>query len=195
MYSEQDWNPLTMEDALKDMRSSYRVSKLFAEKAAWEFMEKEKPAFSLTTICPTFVFGPVTQPISGLDQLNTSSKRIYDFIAGNCRDKIPDTGISFFLWIDVRDLALAHIRAIEMGAAANRRYLLTAGHFNNREIWEIIMRRFPKYAPVLPLDDGAGGYPSKGVYKFNSSASHDLGLEYRTLEESVVDAVLSLQSL
>jgi nucleoside-diphosphate-sugar epimerase len=184
-----------MEDALKDIRSSYRASKLFAEKAAWEFMEKEKPSFSLTTICPTFVFGPVTQPISGLDQLNTSSKRIYDFMAGNCRDRIPDTGISFFLWIDVRDLALAHVRAIEVAAAANRRYLLTAGHFNNRTIGEIIRRRFPEYTGLLPPDDGAGGYPSNGVYKFDSSAARDLGLEYRTLEESVVDGVHSMQSL
>jgi hypothetical protein len=34
-------------------------SKAFAEKAAWEFVEKEKPSFTLATILPTLVFGPI----------------------------------------------------------------------------------------------------------------------------------------
>lgn len=34
-------------------------SKAFAEKAAWEFVEKERPTFSLSTIEPTLVFGPI----------------------------------------------------------------------------------------------------------------------------------------
>ena len=35
------------------------ASKVFAEKAAWDFMDKEKPNFSLSTIEPTLVFGPI----------------------------------------------------------------------------------------------------------------------------------------
>jgi nucleoside-diphosphate-sugar epimerase len=37
----------------------YRASKTFAEKAAWEFIEKEKPNFTLATINPPMVFGPI----------------------------------------------------------------------------------------------------------------------------------------
>ena len=85
------------------------------------------------------------------------------------------------------------MRAFEVEAAVNRRYLLTADHVNNREIWEIILRRFPEYASVLPQDGEAGVYPSKGVYKYHSSAAHDLGLEYRNLEDSVAEPVLSMQ--
>lgn len=40
-----------------------KASKAFAEKAAWQFMEKEKPDFSLTTICPTLVFGPIVSSL------------------------------------------------------------------------------------------------------------------------------------
>ena len=30
----------------------------FAEKVAWEFIAKEKPSFTLTTVNPVYVFGP-----------------------------------------------------------------------------------------------------------------------------------------
>jgi hypothetical protein len=35
------------------------ASKAFAEKAAWDFVDKEKPKFSLSTIDPNLVFGPI----------------------------------------------------------------------------------------------------------------------------------------
>lgn len=45
-YSEADWNPITLEEAPLNPSNGYRASKTFAEKAAWEFVEKEKPNFT-----------------------------------------------------------------------------------------------------------------------------------------------------
>jgi nucleoside-diphosphate-sugar epimerase len=56
-YSEKDWNPITEEEALQNPSNGYRASKTFAEKAAWEFVEKEKPNFTLSTMCPPLVIG------------------------------------------------------------------------------------------------------------------------------------------
>lgn len=196
-YTTSDWNPLTEEDAFKNTLNGYRASKLFAERAAVDFMTKHKPSFSFVSICPTLAFGPVIQPLESANALNTSSQRIYNFVNGSCKSEMPDTGVSFYLWIDVRDLALAHVKAMELqlDAPANKRYLLTAGYFTNKEICEIIGKRFPEYLGVLPPCDGdAGGFPSGGVYKFdNTEATEELDMEYRTLEESVVDAVKSMQ--
>lgn len=198
-YTEQDWNPLTEADAFKNTLNGYRASKLFAERAAWEFVDSQHPSFSLVTICPTLCFGPVIQPLSSLDSINTSSQRIYNFISGAFKAQIPDTGASFFLWIDVRDLALAHVKAVESQLATprNRRYLLTEGYFTNKEICSIITNRFPEYRPVLPgCEDNAGGFPDGGVYKFeNKRATEELSLSYRNLEESISDTVRSLQAL
>lgn len=36
----------------------YAASKTLAERAAWDFIEKEKPPFDLTAILPVFNFGP-----------------------------------------------------------------------------------------------------------------------------------------
>jgi nucleoside-diphosphate-sugar epimerase len=45
-YSEKDWNPVTLEEALQSPAYGYRASKTFAEKAAWDFVEKENPNFT-----------------------------------------------------------------------------------------------------------------------------------------------------
>jgi nucleoside-diphosphate-sugar epimerase len=58
-YSEDDWNPITLEEAKENPMAGYRASKTFAEKAAWEFLEKEKPNFTVATINPPMVFGPI----------------------------------------------------------------------------------------------------------------------------------------
>lgn len=196
-YTVADWNPLTLEDAFKNTLNGYRASKLLAEKAAWEFVETHKPGFSLVTICPTLAFGPVIQPLESLGDLNTSSQRIHGFISGDFKSQIPDTGASFFLWIDVRDLALAHVKAMEnqLITQYNKRYLLTAGYFTNKEICQIIEQSFPEYRNVLPSCEGdAGGYPKEGVYGFdNGPPTDELGLKYRTLEESVTSTVISLK--
>lgn len=66
VYSEEDWNPITHKEALENPANGYRASKTFAEKAAWEFVEKEKPNFALSTMCPPLVLGPIVRsfPIS-----------------------------------------------------------------------------------------------------------------------------------
>lgn len=55
-YSEKDWCPITREESFNDPASAYRFSKTQAEKAAWEFVDKEKPHFTLTTVCPVQVY-------------------------------------------------------------------------------------------------------------------------------------------
>lgn len=58
-YTEKDWAPFTYEFAKDaDIVPAYGASKSLAEKAMWEFIEKEKPGFTLVTINPPWVFGP-----------------------------------------------------------------------------------------------------------------------------------------
>jgi nucleoside-diphosphate-sugar epimerase len=58
VWTEDDWNPSTWEDGLKgNISTAYGVSKTYAEKAAWEFMETENPDFDLIALNPPGVFG------------------------------------------------------------------------------------------------------------------------------------------
>ncbi|KUJ08563.1 NAD(P)-binding protein [Mollisia scopiformis] len=194
-YSEKDWNPVTLEEAVQNPANGYRASKTFAEKAAWEFVEKEKPNFTVSTMCPPLVLGPIVHYLNSLDGLNTSNQRVRNLITGQCKKEIPDTGT--YIWVDVRNLALCHVKAIEVAEAAQKRFFITAGYFSNKEICEIVRKNFPEYKNELPGEEVKGGdYPEGGLYKFdNSRTTEVLGIKFRGLEESIVDLVKSLKSV
>ena len=88
------------------------------------------------------------------------------------------------------------MQAIERAEAAGKRFFITTGHFSNKEIVEIVRKRFPALSDKLPGKDVKGGdYPEGGVYTFdNSQSERVLGIKWRSLEESIVDTVKSLQA-
>lgn len=197
-YSEADWNPITHEEAFdSDRDKAYCASKTFAERAAWDFVtkEKEKPNFTLTTMCPPLVLGPVVHYLNSLDALNTSNERIRDFTLGKYKHEIPASGVHVF--IDVRDLALCHVLAMEKPEAGGKRFFTAAGYFSNRDIGAAISKSFPALQDKLPNEATPGGdQPEGGVYKIDTSQTLEvLGVEFRSLEESIADAVRSLQAI
>lgn len=96
----------------------------------------------------------------------------------------------------MRDLALGHALAVEKDEAAGKRFFMVGGKFSNKEIAEIVADEFPELREKLPSGEALkpGDYPERGSYGFDNSRSREvLGLTYRPLKDSVVDAVKSLQ--
>ncbi|KAF2097367.1 NAD(P)-binding protein [Rhizodiscina lignyota] len=195
-YSEKDWNPITQEQALENPGNGYRGSKTFAEKAGWEFLEKEHPNFTLATICPPLVLGPIVHYLNSLDALNTSNTRLRDYINGTLKNSSDKEMPGPYIWVDVRDVALAHVNAMERDDAQNKRFFTTAGFFSNSEIVQILRKNFPEYRDQLPPESWKGGYRPTPHYGIdNSRCEKILGIQWTTLEQSVVDTVKSLQAL
>ncbi|KAE8390787.1 NAD(P)-binding protein [Aspergillus alliaceus] len=189
VYSEEVWNPVTWEEAM-DPAQTYRASKTFAEKAAWDFVEKEKPNFDIATINPPLVLGPVVPYLNSLDAVNTSNSRISNMVRGNNKDGLPPTGT--FLWVDVHDVALAHVRAIEVSEAGGQRFFLVAGLYTNKDLADIIRETYPQLEDKLPPKDSPSDLPGD-VYGYNNKKSIEvLGIQYRSLKDSVADTVKSL---
>ncbi|KAI3327838.1 NAD dependent epimerase/dehydratase [Xylariaceae sp. AK1471] len=195
-WSEADWNPNTYEDGIKGPPGvTYRVSKTLAERAAWDFKEAEKPNFDIVTINPPFVFGPVVHHLSSLANINTSNGNMVALMVGKWKSEIPPTGVH--LWVDVRDVAKAHVEAMERPEAGGNRFLVTAGLFRNRDIVPIVRKNFPQLADKLPDDSVPGGdYPGgkiENIYKYdNSKATKELDIDWIPLEQSVTDTIKSL---
>ena len=189
VYDENMWNPVTYEEGLSDRAKTYRASKTLAEKAAWSFVENEKPNFSLATICPPLVLGPVLPYLSSLDSINTSNAQLLSLTQGGWKEKLPPTGT--WLWVDVRDAALAHVRAMEVPEAGGKRFFVTAGHYDMAEVAAIAKKYWAVQLPGKLESD-----KPNPVYGYDNGRSKDiLGLSYLPLEKCVVDAIASLKVL
>lgn len=171
-YSEDDWNPETYEVAKSSSwRVAYCASKALAERAAWNYIEQKKPHFSLSTICPPKVFGPTANATISATSLPISAQEIFHLIHGNATD-IPPT--SFWGWVDVRDVAIAHVRALESTEAANQRYFITEGRYSYQQICDILHAspRIPEPVKAkIPVGTPGGGYPGSDIYNVNNSKS------------------------
>ncbi|KAI0200540.1 putative NAD dependent epimerase/dehydratase [Astrocystis sublimbata] len=198
-WSEADWNPSTYEDGLTGAPgTTYRVSKTLAERAAWDFKEREKPNFDIATVNPPLVFGPVVHRLASLADINTSNGSMAAAISGQWKNEIPAVGVH--LWVDVRDVAKAHVAAQEKPEAGGNRFFVVSGVYSNKEIVPIVRKHFPQLADKLPEEGVQGGdYPGgskDNVCKFdNSKATKQLGIEWISLEESVKDTVGSLLAI
>ncbi|KAK0112804.1 methylglyoxal reductase (NADPH-dependent) gre2 [Cadophora gregata] len=194
VYTEVDWNPITNEQAYSSAPFAYLASKTFAEKAAWEFIKSEKPNFTLTTLNPPMVYGPVIHSLSSLDSINTSNARFVSLLKGSPSTPCPPT--VNYLFIDVRDLALAHVLALENPEAENQRFLVTAGNYSNAEIAQVIGEEYPEYKERMPVGEALkpGERPATGVNGYDNRRSIEiLGMKYRPLRESVVGVVESIK--
>ncbi|KAJ5787756.1 hypothetical protein N7457_002746 [Penicillium paradoxum] len=192
VYSEKVWNPVTWEEAM-DHSLVYRASKTFAEKAAWDFIEKEKPNFDVATINPPLVLGPIVNYLNSLEAINTSNQRVRDIIQGQMKEKIAPTGT--FLWVDVRDVALAHVKAIEVPEAGGERFFVTAGFFSNKEIADIARETHPQLESKLPPANSPSDFPANIFEIDNSKSQKILGINYRPLKQSVSDTIDSILSV
>lgn len=194
-FTEKSWNPAKLEDIHNSKATAYRVSKTLAEKAAWEFVEKEKPSFDLVTVCPPLVLGPVVHHLATLDSINTSNARIVALLRGEWKDEIPSQG-PVSIWIDVRDVAKAHVLAIDKPEVGGKRLFTTAGYFDHQQIARIVREKFPEFADKLPKEGVKGGElpdPNK-TFKWDVSETDKLlGIKWRTVEESISDLVVTLK--
>ncbi|KAG8748738.1 methylglyoxal reductase (NADPH-dependent) gre2 [Ceratobasidium sp. 414] len=163
-----------------------------AEKAAWEFMKTHRPNFALTTLCPPFVFGPAEQ-VTRTDRLNESIGQIYAAFEGKAQ--VPLSG---YVWVDVRDVALAHVLAIESPVAANQRYIIAAGNYSPQQVIDYTWDKYPERVKEKEISKGSPGklWPEGGVFGVDRAKSErDLGIEYRPFAKTMKDTFARLEEL
>lgn len=183
-YSELDWNPATYEEGKSgDGGFAYCASKALAESAAWNFVQQRKPQFSLTTICPPVVYGPIRHHVDSLSNLNESSAFFYSLMNGS-RTEVPPTGFGAAL-VDVRDVGMVHRLAYESVIAAGQRYLPCGDSFSFQKICDILRANRPELATRVPKGDVGAEIPMYAVNR--EKCTRDLGLVFKRLEEIVTD--------
>ncbi|KAL5566664.1 hypothetical protein UlMin_029828 [Ulmus minor] len=164
-------------DILKESKQWYVLSKTLAEEAAWKFV-KEK-GIDMVTINPAMVIGPLLQPT-----LNTSAAAILNLING--AETFPNAS---FGWINVKDVANAHIQAYEI-PSANGRYCLVerVAHFSG------VVKNLRNLYPSLKLPEKcADDKPFTPIYQVSKEKTKSLGVEFIPLDVGIKETVESLK--
>lgn len=196
VLNEGDFSPLTWKDGAnaKDVGTAYRASKTLAERAAWDFVNSNDCHFDLSVLCPSMVFGPLidTKMFSSIEELNLSNKLVWTI---STAPEIPPTKAP--LYVDVRDLALAHITALSSDRASNSRYIVSAGDFDHQEIADILREHFKDTEFGRKIAIGEPGKRLTGTHftTDSSKAEKELGTVFTPLKYSVTDLMDQLISL
>lgn len=196
VYSELDWNPTPYEAAAAEGAPAglaYSTAKSLAERHAWDFVKNNKVNFDITTIMPPMIYGPNINATADLARLNTSSMDLYRLMSPQSRSSDPVPENMFWSFVDVRDVAEAHLRAYQVVEAGSERFFICKGNFTYQKFVDALRANLPDIKGRVPIGNpGAGEVPSD-VYTIDTSKSQRiLGLKYRPLEETIVDAARSL---
>jgi nucleoside-diphosphate-sugar epimerase len=180
--------------------NAYGRSKTLAERAAWDLIAASGGATTLATVNPSLVLGPV------LARDFSASVQVVERLLSGRVPALPRIGFSF---VDVRDVADLHLRAMTAPEAAGQRFI-AAGEFAwTAEVAALLRanlgsaarkvptRRVPDFVLRLaaPFDRTLSAVmPRLGRRRdFSSSKAEKLlGWRPRPLQETVVDCARSL---
>jgi len=195
-YDETDWS-----DPENPSISHYAKSKTLAEKAAWDFVDNEDNPFELAVINPALVIGPSLSV-----DLGESNKAIAMVTTG----KMPVAVPLQFGYVDVRDVAAAHLLAMQNSNSNGERFALA-----EKDLW------YKDVAKVL-RDNGFDKAPTFNVpvwlakilanfskelkvtlpylgrvrsVKNTSKAKDILGWNPRPAEESIIDIAEQIKEM
>ncbi|PCH42507.1 NAD(P)-binding protein [Wolfiporia cocos MD-104 SS10] len=198
VFNESDWNDqsvdlINQQGADADQVVKYLASKTLAERAAWEFLEKNKGKINwdLVVINPPYVYGPAIHEVESPEALNESLNAWYRSVFKNLHEPAQASSIGYgFLadWIDVRDVADAHYLALQKEQAANQRIIISAGNWKWQD-WINTARKFG-----VETSKGDDSYdPTVAVHMIQydvSRAKAVLGInKYYSIEETTKDTI------
>ena len=196
VYDENDWS------TFEGKGNAYPKSKTYAEQAAWEYIRSlpEGDQMELATINPSVVLGPI------LDEDYGTSGEVVRKLMRKEYPGCPNLGFSF---VDVRDVAAAHLAAMTVPEAAGERFACSTQFAWVQEVaiilhdnfaargYKIPTRKMPNlfvhaaalFDPTIRL---AAGNLGKRTNISNEHIRKVLNWQPRSLEEMVVSMGESL---
>jgi nucleoside-diphosphate-sugar epimerase len=193
-YTEADWT-----DGNDPARTPYVRSKTLAEQAAWEHVRNASATERLATVNPGAIIGPALS-----DDHSYSLQAIQRLLGG-----MPATPRLGFTFVDVRDVADLHIRALAAPEAGGQRFIATDRWLWMADAAAILRERLGDDAKKVPtrvapdlliramaLFDGSirSIVSDLGRRSWFSSekARSTLGWQTRPVEDSIEDCARSL---
>lgn len=134
--TEDDWT-----DGDDTSLTPYVRSKTIAERAAWDLVRGEGAEDRLATVNPGLIVGPVLS-----EDFSYSIQLIERLLSGS----VPATPKLGFTYVDVRDVADLHVRAMTHPDAGGKRFLATDRFLWTSETAAILRERLGDEARKVP---------------------------------------------
>ena len=181
-YTEADWT-----DPDTPGLAPYPRSKAIAERAAWDFIEREGDETELVVVNPTFILGPT---------LTTQARSSLQLTKAMLNGTMPVVRRQRFGVADVRDVADLHIRAMATPEAAGKRFLALADGptISFLEMAQILRERLGPLAERVPTQEAPGPEPPRLIIH-NDRAKQQLGWRPRPAGTTIVETAESLRDL
>ncbi|XP_060670034.1 phenylacetaldehyde reductase isoform X2 [Ziziphus jujuba] len=157
----------------EELKNWYALSKTLAEDVAWKFAKENK--IDVVTMHPGFTIGPFLQ-----STLNVAAEIVLNHINGS-----QTLANMVYRFVDVRDVAYAHIQAFEV-ASASGRYILVGTVMNNVGTSKILEELYPDLS--LP-ERWEKEKPPLPIYHVSNEKAKGLGIDFISLEVSLRDSV------
>lgn len=186
-FDESSWNNTTREEALLDPMNAYYASKAFAERIAWKYAAQANFP-PLTTVNPVFVFGPQAFDSEVSDTLNLSNETLNQVLkCGPDGEWLNDAGG----FVDVRDIAKAHLAAFEQENTIGKRLYMQNHKFSVQMMLDVINSKIPQLKGKVPIGQpGSGPNDILALAKCSNEATKKLmEFEFISLEQCVLDTV------
>lgn len=140
--SDQPSDETIWADPADPQFDAYRVSKILAERAAWDFMKETAGPTELATILPGAVFGPI---------LNPETLGSVDIIRGLLQGRPPAVPRLGFWVVDVRDIADLHVRVMTSPEAAGERFIAAGDFMWMHDIAKTLRSKLGDRATKVPI--------------------------------------------
>ncbi len=179
-FTEDDWTDPDMPGL-----APYPRSKTIAERAAWDFLNREGGNTELVVANPTFILGPPLTAATG------SSMYLIKAMFSGEMSVAPRHRFGI---VDVRDAADLHIRAMAAPGAAGKRFIGVSDRppMTYLDLAGFLRQRFGALAAKAPTEQAPGGdLPPLVIH--HDRAKEELGWRPRPAETTIVDTVESLR--
>jgi len=191
VLTEADWSK-------EEYMHGYPKSKLKAERAAWDFYEKNKSKIQMAVVNPALILGPM------FTNHGNSSESLLNEILDEKFPGVLDVNLTL---VDVRDAAQAHVEAMFNKGSNGKRYICYDATYSLEDIIKTAKEEFGKHGynikdQKITVEEAKAS--DSGMAKMfaplvghnpqlsNERSKKEFGLKYHGLKDMVVDMGHSL---
>jgi nucleoside-diphosphate-sugar epimerase len=200
VYTEKDWNDKVYESVIQWKKGdhingflTYAASKIAAQQVLWNFQKETSPKFTINVIIPGNTIGAAIPTPKSAKDIPGSPTWITAYFSGKATD-VTTSNVNHH-YVNVDDVGLAHVSAIERGSETNgEKFILISKSYSLQEVVDILRKRYPERKDII-VEGTPGKYTKPTQSIDGGKAARILSIKYKDLDTSLTEFIDSVKHL